>query len=170
MGAPRYRPGIGLRPDGERPEIEALVPALYAALYDSIAAHNRHGLNVVVDVGHHDAYSAPLHVLSSAAKRLDRLPVLFVGVRCPLDVIMRRRERGEPGRETSYALRNPDGTIPEPVLRWQHEVHIPGIYDLQVDTSTTTAVQCADLIRQRLRKGRRRRCSGAWQPSTESEC
>jgi chloramphenicol 3-O phosphotransferase len=56
---PRYRPGIGLRPGGERPDIEALIPALYAAFYDSVAAHSRHGLNVVVDVDHHDAYSSP---------------------------------------------------------------------------------------------------------------
>jgi chloramphenicol 3-O phosphotransferase len=47
---PRYRPGMGLRPGGgERPDIEALLPALYA--------HSRHGLNVVADVGHHDAYT-----------------------------------------------------------------------------------------------------------------
>jgi len=43
---PRYRPGMGLRPGGgERPDIEALIPALYAAFYDSIAAHARHGLD-----------------------------------------------------------------------------------------------------------------------------
>lgn len=48
---PRYRPGMGLRPGGgERPDIEALIPALYAAFYDSVAAHARHGLNVVADL------------------------------------------------------------------------------------------------------------------------
>ena len=46
MTPPRYRPGMGLRPGGKRPEIEALIPALYAAFYDSVAAHSRHGLNV----------------------------------------------------------------------------------------------------------------------------
>ena len=58
---PRLRPGMGLRPGGgERPDIEKLIPALYSAFYDSVAAHSRHGLNVVVDVGHHDAYAKPL--------------------------------------------------------------------------------------------------------------
>jgi hypothetical protein len=39
---PRLRPGIGLRPGGgERPDIEELIPALYAAFYDSVAAHKR---------------------------------------------------------------------------------------------------------------------------------
>jgi chloramphenicol 3-O phosphotransferase len=53
----RLRPGIGLRPGGERPDLEAFVPLLYAALYETMAAHSRLGLNVVVDIGHHDAYS-----------------------------------------------------------------------------------------------------------------
>lgn len=150
---PRYRPGIGLRPGGERSEIEALIPAMYSALYDSIGAHSRQGLNVVVDVGHHDAYSTPLGLLSDAARRLEGLPVLFVGVRCPLEVIMKRRDDGQPGREGQYGLTDADGTIPEPVLRWQQEVHIPGIYDLEVDTAASTPAQCAQLIRRRLQEG-----------------
>src|SRR5688500_3664599 len=32
----RIRPGIGLRPGGERPDLEAIVPALYEALYASV--------------------------------------------------------------------------------------------------------------------------------------
>src|SRR5262245_52259246 len=59
----RYRPGIGLRPGGERPDLEPLVPIFYAALYGSIAAHSRLGLNVVADVGHHDAYAVPRGIL-----------------------------------------------------------------------------------------------------------
>ena len=56
----RYRPGIGLRPGGERPDLEPLIARLYPAMYESIAAHSRAGVNVVVDVGHHDSYSVPL--------------------------------------------------------------------------------------------------------------
>ncbi len=75
-------PGIGLRPGGELPEIEALVPLFYAALYESVTAHSRLGLNVVADVGHHEAYGN--HAISSRLRRrLLGLPVLFVGVRCP---------------------------------------------------------------------------------------
>ena len=87
----RYDPGIGLRPGGERQDIEALVPVFYAAMYESIAAHSRLGLNVVVDVGHHDAYAAPRKILEDCARRLDELPALLVGVRCPVEVIMERR-------------------------------------------------------------------------------
>lgn len=147
---PRFRPGIGLRPGGERPDLETVIPALYGALYDSVAAYSRNGLNVVVAVGHHDAYSQPLGTLVDAARRLDGLPALLVGVHCPLDVIMRRRAAAPEG---AYAVTEPDGTIPDAVHRWQHAVHVPGIYDLEVDTATLTPEQCAELIRARLRDG-----------------
>ncbi len=146
----RYWPGMGLRPGGERPDIEALIPAFYRAFYDSVAAHSRQGLNVVADVGHHDAYSAPMKVLPDAARRLSGLPALLVGIRCPLDVIMARRDAGHAGREALYATSGPGGEIPEPVLRWHQHVHEPGVYDLEIDTSTATPEAAASMIRNRM--------------------
>ncbi len=64
----RYQPGIGLRPGGERPDLEPLVALLYHALYGSIALHSRLGLNVVADVGHHDWYSMPREILPTCAR------------------------------------------------------------------------------------------------------
>ncbi|MFD1986864.1 chloramphenicol phosphotransferase CPT family protein [Mesorhizobium newzealandense] len=148
---PRYRPGIGLRPGGERPDLDGLVPQFYAALYESIAAHSRLGLNVVVDVGHHDAYSKPLDCLVDCARRLTGLPVLLVGVRCPIEIIMERRAASVTGR--GYVTGSPDDPIPLPVRLWQEEVHRPGVYDLEVDTSLLSPVQCADAIRRRLEQG-----------------
>jgi chloramphenicol 3-O phosphotransferase len=151
----RYQPGIGLRPGpgpglgGDKPELEPLVPVLYAALYDSIAAHSRLGLNVVVDVGHHGALHPDL--LRDCARRLEGLPVLFAGVRCPIDEIMRRRNEAGPGK--GYAVSTPDEPVPPPVLLWQEEVHKPGIYDLEVDTSVLSPQDCAQLIRERLASG-----------------
>ena len=147
MTPARYRPGIGLRPGGERPDLEPFVVASYAALYDSIACHSRLGLNVAVDVGHHDAYSVPRHILPRCARRLEGLPVLFVGIRCPIEVIMERRRSS---REGQYLTGSPDEPIPEPVRRWQDEVHQPGIYDLEVDTSLLAPEECAAEIRRRL--------------------
>ncbi|MBB5750973.1 chloramphenicol phosphotransferase CPT family protein [Prosthecomicrobium pneumaticum] len=147
---PRYRPGIGLRPGGERPDLEPLVPRLYAALYDSIAAHARQGLDVVVDVGHHDGYSRPLGILSDCAGRLAGLPVLFVGVRCPLAVIMERRLAGAADRAGAYVAVTADGPVPDPVLRWQAAVHDPGLYDLEVDTGVLSPEACAEAIAERL--------------------
>lgn len=146
----RYRPGIGLRPGGERPDLEGLIPRLYAALYESVAAHSRLGLDVVVDAGHHDSYSKPLGILPDCARRLAGLPVLFVGVRCPIEIIMERRNQGQAGRTGLYATGTPDEPIPAPVLLWQSEVHKPGIYDLEVDTSELSPEACAGRIRQKL--------------------
>jgi chloramphenicol 3-O phosphotransferase len=124
-----------------------LIVTLYAAMYESIAAHSRLGLNVVVDVGHHDFYSRPLHILPACARRLQGLPVLFVGVRCPLDEIMDRR------RATGWTKDGVADPVPLPVQRWQEAVHQPGLYDLEVDTSQLSPEECAAIIRQRLAVG-----------------
>jgi chloramphenicol 3-O phosphotransferase len=142
MTPPRVQPGIGLRPGEEGHAAAPYVPVLYAALYDSVAAHSRAGLNVAVDVGHHDA-----SILADAAQRLDGLPVLFVGVRCPIETIMSRRRASEPG---GYAVSAEDEPIPAPVLRWQREVHGAWGYDLELDTSRLTATECASAIGERL--------------------
>ncbi|MBB3288499.1 MULTISPECIES: chloramphenicol phosphotransferase [Rhizobium] len=147
---PRYRPGIGLRPGGERPDLEPLVQRLYAALYASIAAHSRMGLNVVAEFGHHDAYSQPLGILADCARWLAGLPALFVGVRCPLDVVMQRRLAEGPERQGTYVAVGADMPIPAPVIAWQEQVHLPGIYDLEVDTSMSSPKACAEQIRQLL--------------------
>lgn len=149
----RFLPGIGLRPGGERPELEALVALLYAGLYESIAAQSRLGLNVVVDVGHHDAFAQPRGILTGCARRLAGLPVLFVGIHCPLEVIMERRNAGQIGREGVYVTGSSDNPVPEPVRHWQSAVHIPGIYDLELDTSLLSPTECAEAIRQRLAGG-----------------
>lgn len=148
MTPARYQPGIGLRPGGERPDLEPLIVVLYGAMYASIAAHSRLGLNVVVDVGHHDAYARPRGILADSARRLQGLPVLFVGVRCPIEVIMERRRAT--GWNTELA---PDDPVPRPVQLWQQAVHRPGIYDLEVDTSRLSPSACADLIRRHLSDG-----------------
>ena len=155
-----FRPGVGLR--AQRPEwataapgrvpmkvLEECVPVLYAALYESVAAHARLGLNVVMDVGHHEAYSQPLRILSDCARRLAGLPVLFVGVRCPIDVLWARREAtwGQVREEVDDGVR---GSVNLGV----EAVHAHGDYDLEVDTSELRPGECAERIRERLEKGR----------------
>jgi chloramphenicol 3-O phosphotransferase len=141
----RFRPGIGLRPGGERPDLEDLVVTLYAALWDSVAAQARLGLNVVVDVGIHDAYSAPRRIARDAARRLAGLRVLVVGVRCPIEVIWERR-RESWGQD----LRDADGRTVAAVERWQSAVHDQLAYDLEVDTASSSPARCADSIVARL--------------------
>jgi chloramphenicol 3-O phosphotransferase len=38
-------------------------------------------------------------------------------------------------------------------VRWQREVHDPGIYDLEVDTSVLSPDECATAIARRLAQG-----------------
>jgi chloramphenicol 3-O phosphotransferase len=141
----RIQPGIGLRP-GEHDH--AAVPhmaALYAAFYESIAAHSRYGFNVVTDLDHHGATQA---MLRAGARALAGLPVLFVGIHCPIDVIIRRRIAT--GWQPAGTENDP---IPPPIALWQREVHVPGIYDLELDTSQLTPEECAAAIRARLDDG-----------------
>ncbi len=144
----RLRPGIGLRPGGERPDLEEVVVVLYAALYESIAAHARLGVNVVVDVGHHEWYSQPRQILRDCARRLTGLPVLFVGVRCRIDVIWQRREQS-----WGQTLGTADEELSAAVERWQHAVHAHGGYDLEIDTSVLTPPQCVRVLASRLGEG-----------------
>jgi chloramphenicol 3-O phosphotransferase len=152
---PAYRPGVGLRPQRSEGHIEEpgrvtldvledVVPILYAALYESIAAHARLGLNVVSDVYHHDFYSKPRRILADCVHRLRGLPVLFVGVCCPIDVIWDRREAtwGQVRDQADERLR---GAV-ELGQRAARDHH----YDLEFDTSVSTPDQCAEAIRRRL--------------------
>ena len=65
-----------------------------------------------------------------------------------LDVIRERRRKT--GWDAGLAA---DAPAPPPVLLWQRAVHIPGIYDLKVDTSALSPGECAEIIRRRLADG-----------------
>ncbi len=57
---------------------------------------------------------------------------------------MARRD-ADPGGDGGggYATTGPDGSIPDVVVRWERAVHDPGVYDLEVDTSTSSAERLA---------------------------
>ncbi len=150
-----FRPGIGLRPGGERPDLEPSVVILFDSLYATVAAWSRAGLNVVVDVGHHDDYSEPLGILGKVAAELAGLPAYFVGVRCPVEVIMTRRDAVPAGGagDGGYVTSEPGGGVPSIVIRWERAVHDPGVYDVEVDTSTGSAAVCASDILRRVSSG-----------------
>jgi len=75
------------------------------------------------------------------------LPAWFVGVRCSeKDLIERRRETGWDSGRT-------EGEVLELVRAWDREVHRPGIYDLEVDTSVLDPQACARHLLDALRSG-----------------
>ena len=141
---PALMPGIGLRPGGERPDLEPQVAKLYDLLFATIALHAVHGFNCVVDLGMHEDYSTPLHILDRAAAALGPLNALLVGVDCALDEIMRRRNADPQGHYLG------GDTPPPPVLRWQSAVHAGKEYDLRLDMGVLTleagVARLADLL------------------------
>jgi chloramphenicol 3-O phosphotransferase len=141
MTPEHLRPGIGLRPGGERPDLEPVVVKLYGTLFEQLAATARAGIDLVSDLGLHADYATPFDPLDKAVHVLAGLPVLFVGVHCPIDVIMARRNADPQGGY--YAAG--DG-VPAPVARWQDAVHRGHVYDLELDTSRLTPQQCAAAI------------------------
>jgi len=141
----RLLPGMGLRPGGERPDLEPFVVAAFEAMYAAVRAFSLAGVGVAVDVGHHDRYSRPLGTLAASARQLVELPVLFVGVRCSIDDLLARRKATWDDE--------PDlGTI-DRIRTWEEAVHRPGIYDVEVDTSLMSAEAGARLIERQLTEG-----------------
>lgn len=138
----RLLPGMGLRPGGERPDLEPFVVAAFEAIYSGVASLSSSGIGVAVDVGHHDDYSQPLGILRRSAAQLAGAPVLFVGVRCPIETAMARRAETWAGEQ-----------VFEQARRWDQAVHRPGMYDLEVDTSTLSPDDCAARIEARLAAG-----------------
>lgn len=135
------RPGIGLRPGGERSDLEPMVAALYAVLFDTIAAQARAGFDVIVDLGLHDDYAAPLDVMGLLEDRLEGFSRLFVGVFCGLDTIMARRNADPQG---GFYASGPG--VPAPVRRWQEAVHRGKAYDLTLAMDELIPEQGAERI------------------------
>ena len=81
--------------------------------------------------------------------------MLLVGVRCPLEEVVRRRDA------------DPDRYVGSPgrmVRRWEQAVRLPGGHDLEVDTSLLGPEECATAIRRRLEEGPPGRCLWAEGP------
>jgi chloramphenicol 3-O phosphotransferase len=140
--ADRLKPGIGLRPGGERPDLEDLIPSLYAGLFESIAAHVRLGFNVVADVGVHDRYSRPLGIWDAYSRCFEGFGRLLVGIRCSAAENARRRDASG----AIYAGTLPDGTIDPIVAVWEDAVHDGVVYHLELSTETLSPSECAAQI------------------------
>ncbi|MFG2222664.1 chloramphenicol phosphotransferase CPT family protein [Streptomyces sp. NPDC048644] len=109
-------------------ELPLLLRRTWMGFHRAVAGMAAAGNNVVVD-----------HVLSEPWRLLDCLglftarDVVLVGVRCPLAELERReRERGD--RPAGLAARQFE------------QVHAHGVYDIECDTATATAVDCARQI------------------------
>ncbi len=111
-------------------ELDAALRRTRMGFHRSIAAMAEAGNDIVVD-----------HVLSEPWRLLDCLTVLrpedvlFVGIRCPLDELVRRElARGD----------RPPGLA----AHQYNLVHSHGDYDLECDTSTASPHECAQRIKE----------------------
>lgn len=108
---------------------------LMAGMHQAIATLARAGNHVIVE-----------HVLvepgwlRECAQLFCDLPTFFVGVRCPLE-ILEARERARDNRTFGQARAQ------------LAAVHTPGVYDLEVDTSCFSPLECALQIKRRLHEG-----------------
>jgi chloramphenicol 3-O phosphotransferase len=91
----------------------------------AMAAMARSGNNIIID----DILFEP-DFLQDYMEAFEGLDVTFVGVRCPLNVI-NAREKSRPGR------------FPGTAYGHFHSCHAHGQYDIEVDSSEGTPLQCA---------------------------
>lgn len=117
----RYRPGIGLRPGGERPDLEPLIRTQYHALFNSIATYSQAGLNVVADLDIHDSYSQPLGIWPMMLESLRQFPMLLVKVQASPDLIQARR-LATWGQTIDFQM----------LAQWETAVHAGHQYDLML--------------------------------------
>jgi chloramphenicol 3-O phosphotransferase len=101
-------------------------------MHAAVAGFVSVGNNLIFD----DVLYDPAY-LENYVRLLNPANVLFVGLRCPLDVL-EQRERARGNRAVGHARGH------------FHLVHQHGIYDLEVDTSLASPEACADQIAQRL--------------------
>ncbi len=121
-------------PAGQEETFMHFIPAIISGLHRCVAALAKSGNNLIVD-----------HVLQEkgwlkeCVENWDGLDVLFVGVKCPLEIAeQREEERGDRNIGTA---------------RHQYKrVHTHGVYDLEVDTSLLTVDECVTRIMELLQK------------------
>jgi chloramphenicol 3-O phosphotransferase len=138
---PHLLPGIGLRPGGERPELEQQVQRLYQTYFAIVRRYAEDGFDVVADLGLHADYAEPFDAFATMTDALAGLPVFVVGVSCRIETIMARRRvspRGELDRDSIEP--------PAPVRRWQEAVHRGHCYHLNIDTDDVNPEQAARKI------------------------
>ena len=108
--------------------ITALIPAVISGMHRSVAALAQAGNNVLVDhVLQEDKW------LSECVEAWAGVEVLFVGVKCPLEITEKREKKR--GDRTIGTARN------------QYErVHAHDCYDVEVDTSVLSVEECVARI------------------------
>ncbi len=127
----------------------------FAAFHEWIASASRQGANVVID---HLMMSDP-PIIQDIVWRLQDLPVLFVSLTCPYDVLSQRIASRTMDKKMPTDLLGEDAVrkIVDRLDRlrpWFYEaVYANDITDLEIDTVANTPEQVVELIEARLQQG-----------------
>lgn len=114
----------------DEPELNAFLRRMRAGFHRSVAAMAQAGNDVVVD----HLFSEPWR-LQDCLEVLEGLDVVLVGVHCPLEELERREQaRGD--------------RTPGMAAKQFQVVHQHGLYDFEVDTSTSSPRECAEAIKE----------------------
>lgn len=121
----------------DQESFSSALPVLLDGFDASNAAIARTGNNVIIDhVLQEPSWVAP------CVRSFEDLNVVFVGVRCPLDVL-EARERARGDRRVGIA-------------RYQYDrVHFYDTYDVELDTAEKSVEQCVSTILEYLRSNKR---------------
>ncbi len=138
---PELLPGIGLRPGGERPDLEAHLPELFERYCAVLLGLAQSGCDVVADLGLHTNYATPFDPKALLRQRLAGLEVYFIGLDCSAAIILERREADAPD-----GLHAVGPGVPALVQRWQAAVHGNKRYDLRLDMGKLTPAEGANRV------------------------
>lgn len=137
---PSLQPGVGLRPGGERPELEPAIEKSYRKLFAAAVLVHSAGWDVILDVGLHAEYASNLNAWNLAHESLAEAPTLWIGIACdPAENIRRRAASG-------YSV------DPAIVARWDSAVHAGWAYDLRLDSTHTPSETLAETVLSRYRR------------------
>lgn len=159
---PRSREGVYAHPvdpnDPEGPLRWSFGPhgtQAFATLHEWVAAASRQGCNIILD--HLMMLDPP--VIQDAIWRLQGLPVLFVSLKPPFDVLMERVANRTMDKKMPTDLLGED-TVRQIVRRldrlrpWFYQaVYANDLYDLEIDTVQHDPEAVCALIEQRLTQG-----------------
>jgi chloramphenicol 3-O phosphotransferase len=159
---PRSREGVYAHPlDENEPEgplrwsFGPMGRQAFAAFHEWVAAASRQGNNIILD--HLMLTDPPL--LQDCIWRLQGLPVLFVSLKPPFDVLMERVAQRKMDKKMPSDLLGADAVkrIVDRLNRlrpWFYEaVYANDCYDLEIDTVKHTPEEVCEVIKQRLVQG-----------------
>jgi chloramphenicol 3-O phosphotransferase len=130
---PAHPSGIEFLPDGPV-TVDAAFRQAEGAWYQGLASMARCGTGVIID----EVFLGGRASQARLSRALSDLAVLWVGVHCAPEVAEARERQRE-------------DRVPGMARRQAERVHQGVVYDLVVDTTSTTAVECARAITGYLR-------------------